>query len=173
MTAPSLTSSTRSSRNYLEARDSRQDALAQALSSGHPATLFLSLNIPGPEKMPPGAEALFFWMLDQLPAHFANPAIECETSDLLGPYAILGINADPIAVKEACIQLEAEHPSSRLIDLDVYAIDGTQIDRGCLGHESRSCLVCDQRAVDCIRSKRHSFEETLCKVHELLAPFRT
>jgi len=163
----------RQAASYLEARDSRQDALAQALSRGHPATLFLSLNIPGPEKTLPGAEALFFWMLDQLPAHFPNPAIECETSDLLGPYVILGIEADPIAVKEACIQLEAEHPSSRLIDLDVYAIDGTQIDRGCLGHESRTCLVCDQRAVDCIRAKRHSFEETICKVHELLAPFRT
>jgi len=157
----------------LTARDSRQDALAQALSAGHPATLCLSLNIPGPEKTPPGAEALFLWMLDQVPAHFADLTIECETSDLLGPYAILGVDADPIAVKEICIQLETEHPSSRLVDLDVYAVDGTQIDRGCLGHESRSCLVCDQRAVDCIRAKRHSFEETIGKVHELLAPFRT
>lgn len=89
------------------------------MSNGHRATLFLSLNIPGPDKTPPGAEALFFWMLDQLPTHFANLAIECESSDLLGPYVILGIDADPIAVKEACIQLETEHPSSRLIDLDV------------------------------------------------------
>lgn len=170
---PSSTSSARSSRSYLEARDSRQDALAQALSVGHPATLFMSLNIPGQEKTPPGAEALFFWMLDQLPASLPGLTTLIEAHDLLGPYLVLALDADPFAVKEICIQLETEHPSSRLIDLDVYATDGTQIDRGCLGHESRPCLVCDQKAVDCIRSKRHSFEEVIARVHDLLAPFRT
>lgn len=156
----------------MTARDSRQDALAQVLSAGHPATLFLSLNIPGPEKTLPGAEALFFWMLDQLPARFPGLSIEHEANDLLGPCVILGVDADPFVVKEACIQLETEHPSSRLIDLDVYAADGMQIDRGSLGHASRPCLVCDQRAVDCIRAKHHSFTEVIARVHELLAPFR-
>ncbi len=163
----------RQAASYLAARDSRQDALAQALSSKHPATLFLSLNIPGPEKMLPGVAALYRWMLNQLPTHFVNPVIECEASDLLGPYIILGLDTDPVAVKEICVRLETGHPSARLIDLDVYASDGMQIDRTRLGHARRSCLVCDQSAVDCIRSGRHSLEETLGKVHELLVPFRT
>lgn len=112
-------------------------------------------------------------MLDQLPASLPGLATLYESHDLLGPYVILALDSDPFAVKEVCIQAETEHPSSRLIDLDVYAADGTQIDRGCLGHESRTCLLCDQKAVDCIRSKRHSFKEVIAKVHELLAPFRT
>ena len=156
----------------MAARDSRQEALAQVLSEVHPATLFLSMNIPGPEKTLPGVVELYRWMLDQLPVHLASPTIERHASDLLGPYLILGLDADPVAVKEICIRLEAVHPSARLVDLDIYARDGTQIDRGTLGHARRSCLVCDGFAVDCIRSGRHALDETLRKVHELLAPFR-
>ena len=173
MTAPSSTSSARSSRNYLEARDSRQDALAQALSTGHPATLFLSLNIPGSKKTPPGAEALFLWMREKLHAGFPGLACLTEARDVLGPYALFGLDIDPPVVKKRCVGLETDHPSARLIDLDVYAADGRQIDLVSLGLQGRSCLVCDQQAVDCIRAKRHAFEETICKVHELLAPFRT
>ncbi len=171
--APSLTSSARSRRSYLDARDSRQDALAWALGRGHPATLFLALNIPGGEKTPPGAEALFVWMFNQLPAVLAGIAESSRFHDVLGPYAILCLEADPKAVKEACVHLETGHPSSRLIDLDVYGPDGRQIDRNSLGIPSRSCLICDQPAVDCIRAKRHSLHTVIHRVHELLAPFRT
>ena len=174
MTAPSSTPSARSSSSsYLAARDSRQDALARTLRAGHPATLFLSLNIPGADKVPPGAESLFVWMLNQLPAVLSGIVESSRFHDVLGPYAILGLDADPYAVKKACIHLEAGHPSSRLIDLDVYSADGRQVDRNTLGLPGRACLVCDQRAVDCIRAKRHAYRAVTKKVHELLAPFRS
>lgn len=172
MTVPSLTSSGKSSRNFLDARDSRQETLAQALSKGYPATLFLSLNIPGIEKTPPGSEALFFWVLDELSVAFPGLQTLAAQHDALGPCAILGIDADPLDVKKRCIALETEHPSARLIDLDVYAADASQIDRKRLGLPGRSCLVCSLAAVECIRTKRHSFEEIISRVHELLALFR-
>ncbi len=171
--APSSTSSARSRRSYLDARDSRQDALAWALGRGHPATLFLALNIPGGDKTPPGAEALFLWMLNQLPAVLPGFLESSKFHDVLGPYAILGLDSDPKVVKKACVHLEAGHPSSRLIDLDVYSPNGQQVDRSSLGLPARACLVCDQPAVDCIRAKRHSLHSVIHRVHELLAPFRT
>ena len=171
--APSSTSSARSRRSYLDARDSRQDALAWALRRGHPATLFLALNIPGGDKTPPGADALFLWMLNQLPAVLPGFVESSKFHDVLGPYAILSLDANPKVVKKACVHLEAGHPSSRLIDLDVYSPDGQQVDRKTLGLPTRTCLVCDQPAVDCIRAKRHSLHNVIHRVHELLAPFRT
>ena len=171
--APSSTSSARSRRSYLDARDSRQDALAWALGRGHPATLFLALNIPGGDKTPPGAEALFLWMLNQLPAVLPGFLESSKFHDVLGPYAILGLDSDPKVVKKACVHLEAGHPASRLIDLDVYSPNGQQVDRSSLGLPARACLVCDQPAVDCIRAKRHSLHSVIHRVHELLAPFRT
>jgi holo-ACP synthase CitX len=142
------------------------------LGAGHPAILFMSLNIPGREKTPPGTEAFFSWMSRRVDAEFPAAARLASSSDALGPCRILGIDGDPVSVKRRCIGLETGHPAARLIDLDVYTPAGAQIDRSSLGLAARSCLVCDRRAVDCMRARRHGFDEVIAKVHELLAPFR-
>jgi holo-ACP synthase CitX len=143
------------------------------LGTGHPVLLFLSLNIPGQEKTPPGAEALFSWMSARIETRFPAAASLASASDALGPYRILGLDDDPASVKRHCIVLETEHPSSRLADLDVYTPAGAQIDRASFGLPARPCLVCDRRAVDCIRNKRHGFDEIVAKAHELLRPFQS
>lgn len=173
--APSLTPSEPFALEVLRARDGRQEALLQALNAGHPATLFLSLNIPGREKTPPGAEAFFLWMLARVNAAFPdalNLSSSFDAFDALGPYRILGLDNEPLAVKRQCIELESGHPSARLIDLDVYTPAGAQMDRSSLGLAARSCLVCEQRAVDCIRTRRHDIDEVIARVHELLTPFK-
>jgi holo-ACP synthase CitX len=168
-----LTLSDKSGRSlFLEARDRRQDALAQALSTGHPATVFLSLNIPGFDKAPPGSEALFILMLDELSKTFSGLLILEKGSGLLGPYAIMALDFDPVALKKRCITLETSHPAARLVDLDVYSAAGIQIDRASLCHAARPCLVCHEPAVECIRVKRHSLDDVISRTHELLAYFR-
>ena len=167
-----MTLSDKSVSSFLDARDARQDALAQTLSAGHSATLFLSLNIPGAEKSPPGSEAIFLWALGELCTRFPGLAVTVHTRDALGPYAIIGLDSKPVAVKMCCIELEASHPAARLIDLDVYSASGMQISRSALDLPRRACLLCDQPAVECMRGKRHSFNEVIAKAHELLAPFR-
>ena len=91
----------------------------------------------------------------------------------LGPYAIVRLNMDPREVKARCVAIEASHPAARLIDLDVYSIDGVQVDRGSLGLPPRICLLCDHSAVECIRLKRHVLNDVVGKVNGLLANFRT
>lgn len=167
-----MTLSDKSASSFLDARDARQDALAQTLSAGHSATLFLSLNIPGAEKSPPGSEAIFLWALGEFRTRFSGLAVTVHTRDALGPYAIIGLDSKPVAVKMCCIELEASHPAARLIDLDVYSASGMQISRSALDLPRRACLLCDQPAVECMRGKRHSFNEVIAKAHELLAPFR-
>jgi holo-ACP synthase CitX len=157
----------------LNARDGRQEALVRVLGTGHAVLLFLSHNIPGQEKMPPGAKAFFSWMSARVETRFPTAANLASASDALGPYCILGLDDDPASVKRHCIALETEHPSSRLIDLDVYTPAGTQIDRTSLGLPARPCLLCNRRAVDCIRNKRHSLDEIVAKAHELLRPFQS
>ncbi len=173
MTVRSLTSSDKSARDYLEARDRRQDGLAQHLSQGHPATIFLSLNIPGSEKSPPGAKALYHWLLGELAVTFPGQLILRTASDLLGPYAIIAVKLDPTVVKKKCMRLETMHPAARLADLDVYAADGTQVGRKELALPARACLVCNAAAVDCMRDRRHPPEEVIARTNELLAHFRT
>lgn len=155
----------------LDARDKRQDALALALGEGYPVVLFVSLAIPGRDKTPPGAEALFSWMSGRIAEEFPAATRLASSFDALGPYRLLGLEDEPSAVKRRAIALERAHPSSRLIDLDVHAPGGKQIDRASLGLAARSCLVCERRAVDCIRVRRHDCGEVLARMHALLAPF--
>ena len=173
MTVQSLTLSDKSVRSLLDARDSRQEALALVLSEGPCATLFLSLNIPGAEKSPPGSEAIFLWALGELSLRFPGLALPMVARDALGPYAIIGVEIEPLAAKMCCIDLETSHPAARLIDLDVYSSTGVQIGRASLDLPRRTCLLCKQPAVECMRAKCHSFEEIVGKAHDLLAPFRT
>lgn len=158
---------------YLDARDRRQDGLAQHLSQGHPATIFLSLNIPGSEKSPPGAKALYHRLLGELAATFSGLRVLRTASDLLGPYAVIAVDLDPTAVKKRCIILETAHPAARLVDLDVYAADGAQIGRRELALPARACLVCRAAAVDCMRGKHHAPDEVIARAYDLLADFRT
>lgn len=156
----------------LAARDSRQERLARFLSAGHPATVFASLNIPGPDKTPAGSQAFFLSIFDQLVLDFPGALVLEKSLDALGPYAIIALKIDPRFAKQRCIALETALPAARLIDLDVYSPAGVQIDRASLGLAARPCLVCQAAAVDCIRLKRHSLAEVIAKTHELLSTYR-
>jgi holo-ACP synthase CitX len=164
-------SSVRFAASILAARDGRQELLSRALRAGRPATLFVSLNLPGPDKSPPGATALFRRGGELIAATFPGSLLVAADCDALGHFALRVLDADPLAVKRLCIGLEESHPAARLLDLDVYSSDAVQIGRASLGLPPRSCLLCDQPAVDCMRSQRHAIGEVIAKAHELLAPF--
>ena len=91
--------------------------------------------------------------------------------DLLGPFHIASSNLPPIDAKRAALVIEAENPSARLLDLDVYRPDGSQVDRAGLGLPPRSCLICAEPARECILLRRHSDPELLERVDSLLRPF--
>jgi len=168
----SSTSSVKLSISLLAARDNRQERLARLLAQGFQASVFLSLNIPGADKAPPGAGALFDWALGKV-LEVAGGARWLERGeDLLGPFAVLAVDRDPLALKQACIHIEASQPWARLVDIDVYSAPGEQIGRSRLGFAARACLLCDQPAVDCMRRKSHSFDDVIARAHELLARFR-
>ncbi len=159
--------------DFLAARERRQELVAAAIAArGGATTAFLSLNIPGAEKTPPGAEAFFAAMRDRTLAALAPCAIVEEGRDALGPYAIFSLAIAAVEAKRTCVALEASEPGARLADLDVYASDGRQVDRASRGLAGRSCLVCTQAAVDCIRAGRHQPHEVINRVHELLANYR-
>lgn len=110
-------------------------------------------------------------MLSELSNSFSGLAVPAVTFDALGHYAIMGVDIEPSAAKRRCITLETSHPAARLVDLDVYSAEGIQVDRACLDLPRRTCLLCSQPAVECIRAKRHSLDQVVRKVHELLAHF--
>ena len=79
----------RSSRRFLAARDRREEILRRLLRRKSPATVFLSLNIPGRRKIRAGAAALFRWAQAELGRVLPSLGIVHSGRDALGPYAVL------------------------------------------------------------------------------------
>lgn len=157
----------------LAARDRRHAALARVLQAGAPATLQLSLNLPGPDKMPAGARPLFAWALREAMLNIPGLRLQLNDHDVLGPYAIATLPGEPLGAKRCCLRIEDSRPVARLLDLDIYTAAGRQIGRSSLGQAARPCLLCPQPAVDCMRSRRHPYPDLIARAHELLAAFAT
>jgi len=143
--------------SLLEARDRRQALLDTWFPAPFPATVMLSLNLPGDEKSGERADRLFSFgenaLIEALPVLSA-----CRRSDRLGPFALYRCGVEARQAKLCAIALESGHPAGRLLDLDIYDALGQPVHREALGFPSRSCLLCRQPALACIRAKSHTSE---------------
>lgn len=145
-------------RRLLEARDTRAALLASRRVRPS-ATVFLSLNVPGPDKNAPRLDRVFAWARAAVRREWPAAPLLFEGRDALGPYAAFGVPAAAAAVKGACVRLEESLPFGRLLDLDVFTGDATPVGRASLGQPPRRCLVCEAPAVDCMREHRHPPDE--------------
>ena len=87
-------------------------------------------------------------------------------SSLDGDFYILNTLALLTETKEYLINLEDTHPLGRLVDLDLYNIDGP-LSRRDLNIATRKCLVCSNDAVYCMRIKKHSLAVVEAKSVEI------
>ena len=159
-------------RLFLEARDARQEELHRALGLARAeqvgCLLFISTNLPGSDKHRPGLDALVGGALDAL-EQSVGLRVLVSRRDSLGPFHLATAQVPALEAKRAAVALEALTPAARLLDLDVYALDGRQIDRAFMGFPPRACLVCPEPARECIRAGRHPLAVLLSKVDDLLA----
>lgn len=144
--------------SLLAARDRRQELLDTLFPTPFPATVMLSLNLPGAEKTGARAERLFAWGERAL-LQTMNGSAALRGSDSLGPFALYRTRLLATQVKRLGIALEGAHPAGRLLDLDVYDHAGNQMGRADLDLAPRSCLICREPALACIRAGRHSSDE--------------
>ncbi|WP_413723058.1 citrate lyase holo-[acyl-carrier protein] synthase [Sodalis sp. RH24] len=85
-----------------------------------------------------------------------------------GPEAFWAVDHAAVEIKAATVALEKEHPLGRLWDIDVLFPAGGVIGRRSLDQAGRPCLLCDQPAHACARSRRHPQEEVIAKIEGLL-----
>lgn len=77
--------------------------------------------------------------------------------------------AHPAAeLKAQCIELEQTHPLGRLWDFDIFCPQNGQVGRHSLDRSTRRCLVCDEPAHSCARSRRHPLDEVVSRVEGLI-----
>jgi holo-ACP synthase CitX len=154
----------------LAARDARAEVIARlsaALPGGH-SLVFLSLNVPGPDKSSPRLTRLAHRARRAMLASLTGADLARDGHDALGPWAAVACAGDAAETKRRAVALEETRPAGRLLDLDVVTSSGAAIGRAALGLPPRSCLVCREPAVDCIRAGRHTARELDAAVLGLL-----
>lgn len=148
-----------------ELRAARQSALLQRF---HAPLVCLTMNIPGPVKLPEGAERAFGLALERveriLAEHDASVVHRERFVKKTGCEAFFAVQADPAALKAWMTDLEDADALGRLLDLDVLTVEGGKLSRP----TPRRCLLCGRQAQICARSRAHSLEELDAVVQAIL-----
>nr|WP_321526162.1 citrate lyase holo-[acyl-carrier protein] synthase [uncultured Cohaesibacter sp.] len=157
----------------LAAREARVRRREAGLAHCCQPTLTLSVVMPGPVKLCPLTRLLFDEALKAVPQAFAVRGVPFEMlwsgTPASGPEALFAVDVGGQDLKRAMVALEETHPLGRLWDLDVHGSDGRSISRRDLGLAPRRCLVCEQPAHACARSRRHGLEEVWASMIRLVS----
>lgn len=153
----------------LAARDTRAARQSALLARFGCPLLCLTLNIPGPVKVPEGTEQAFDLALERVGRALRDlgaPVLHREVHvEKTGCEALYAVQADPEALKERMTRLEDEDDLGRLLDLDVLTAEGRKLSRP----TPRTCLLCSRQAQLCARSRTHTVEELSTRVRAILA----
>ena len=150
-----------------EQRVARQKAL---LAKFQKPLICFTMNIAGPEKY--NDPILWGFRLGNqwLKVQLADlPVLYYEEQILpTGCEGYYIVDASAELLKQRTVQIEDSAPVARLFDMDVLDFDGRKLERGELGYSARKCLICDQHAHICGRSRAHSVEQLQQKTATLL-----
>ncbi|WP_240463590.1 citrate lyase holo-[acyl-carrier protein] synthase [Paenibacillus apiarius] len=155
----------------LLAREDRAATQRRLLETFSLPLISFTVNIPGPRKSTSMSRQIFQEgyqsLIHRLTMNRISP-VYLETYNLAtGSEAFIVVDADERAVKELLISLENLHPLGRLLDMDVIGRNGTIISREELSHPKRKCLLCEQDAHVCGRSRAHSITELLHAIQKI------
>ena len=85
-----------------------------------------------------------------------------------GPEALWCVAHPAAEIKAHCAELEQTHPLGRLWDLDVICPENGHVGRQSLGSHLRRCLICDEPAHACSRSRKHPVEQVVARVEKMI-----
>lgn len=93
-------------------------------------------------------------------------SIELEGYD--GKSYLAVIDMPPENIKRITANMEDSMEIGRIFDIDVYINDGTSIGRELINQPPRKCIICGENARICVRSGKHSLQETLKKINQII-----
>jgi holo-ACP synthase/triphosphoribosyl-dephospho-CoA synthase len=146
-----------------KAREDRVLGQRALLSKWQTPVLSLSMNIAGPVKTTPLLERGFDLMLKNIKQSLEQEGItileEKETRRFTGCSWLAAVRCNALLLKRLCTGLEDRDSLGRLMDLDVIDVQGQKVARSAIGQPMRICLVCDNLAAACARSRAHSYQQ--------------
>ncbi|CAG9297416.1 citrate lyase holo-[acyl-carrier protein] synthase [Celerinatantimonas diazotrophica] len=131
-----------------------------------------TVNIPGSVKMNSSSQIVMKAGLKAIKKMSQQQGwliVDCQkVMENTGPEAFIVIQAPSVQLlKKAMMTIETDHPLGRLMDLDVIDVDGKIISREDEQIAKRRCLICDEDAKVCARSRRHDLATLLAKIEQM------
>lgn len=154
----------------LAARECRANKQKELLQQYNRPIISFTMNIAGPQKYNElirwGFELGNRWLKIQL----SDLAVLHQEEQILptGCESYYVVDAPAKELKLRAVQIEDSVPVARLFDMDVLDSDGSKLERTALGFPQRKCLLCQNPAHICGRSRAHSVEALQAKTAELL-----
>lgn len=173
MTSPLFQGRPATLEEILAAKEARVRTQQRLLSQGGGCCLLsFTLNCPGAVKqslwLHRGFEEGLRRILGQLRWKGCEIRLQEHHSGAAGEEAFLLLPASAEQVKAWMVELEEADAFGRLLDIDVLNSAGEKLSRTQLGLPPRRCLLCEEMAAVCARSRRHSYEALRQRVQEIL-----
>lgn len=155
-----------------EVLDNRENRInfIKDLQNNYPSKSIVcfKLNIPGEQKINDAISKIFEIGLGEIDDILNNEIIyRVIKKDKTGPECFLVTNNEYLEVKKNMVDLEENSYFGRLYDIDVI-YHGENITREMIGIEQRKCFLCDNDAKVCARSRKHSLDEMISWIENLI-----
>lgn len=151
--------------DILNAREARAEKQKALLEEHKKPLLCFTMNVPGPEKYSPeisvGFQVGHQMICDALRGRILYKELHRENTGCEGYYIV---DLPATELKQLAVEIEETPSIGRLFDMDVLDIDGKKLSR----ETPRKCLLCDNDAAVCARSRAHGLDALLDRTGFLL-----
>lgn len=152
----------------LDAREWRVHRQKELLTQHQKPLLCFTMNIPGPVKWNRDI-AVGFTVGNLLLRQSLSGIIHYESKyDIAGCCAFYVVDLPAKRLKQIALEIEQTDVLGRLFDMDVLDTDGQKISREALGYPPRKCLICQENAWVCARSRVHGLDALQNQIGKLL-----
>ena len=128
-----------------------------------------TMNIPGPIKTNNEIKKVFDigknLILEKLKENNIEILEIQELNENTGNELFISTNLLAEKIKNITVVIEESSELGRLFDIDVIDVNFEKLSR----KSFRKCLICEEQAQECGRSRKHSVEELQSKVEEILS----
>lgn len=156
----------------LEAKEKRYYKIKALTEKYEAPVLSFMLNIPGEDKNFEEAVSFHKKYVEKIKNLLEEEKIKILFEDyenlVTGMEYLAVLDGDGRLIKKLMMEVEEGSLEGRLLDLDIYDKDFSQISRSSLGLPERKCIICGDTARTCIKKERHKIEELEERVREII-----
>lgn len=156
----------------LEAKEKRYYKIKALTEKYETPVLSFMLNIPGEDKNFEEAVSFHKKYVEKIKNLLEEEKIKILFEDyenlVTGMEYLAVLDSDGRLIKKLMMEVEEASLGGRLLDIDIYDKDFSQISRSSLGLPERKCIICGDTARTCIKKERHKIEELEERVREII-----